>query len=88
MVLGRRVVEEQSKFSVNATVIKIIVHHHEDVHVVGLRFVGDERAEYHKPCQVTGLRCQSVDAFEAAGEDFSPWCRRSESFNLPASEVA
>jgi hypothetical protein len=72
MILCGRMIEKQSKFADNATVIEIIVHHHENVHVVGLRLVRNERAEHHKPCEVASLRRQSIDAFEPAREDFSP----------------
>ena len=41
-------------------------------------FVGDERAEHDKSGQITSLRRDLMDAFEASREQFAPVGARSE----------
>jgi hypothetical protein len=41
-------------------------------------FVRDERVKHDKTCQMTGLRRNVIDAFEATGDQFAAVRTRSE----------
>ena len=46
-------VEEQSHLTLETRNVEVIVHQHNDVHDVGFRLGGHERAEDDKPRQIT-----------------------------------
>lgn len=79
MILRGTVIDEQqSEFTGERSHIEIIIHDHEDVYIIGFVFVSDERAEHNQSSQMTGLRRDLVDAFEASSNQLATVRTRSE----------
>ena len=66
MLCGAVIDEQQSGFTNERSHIEIIIHDHENVHIVGFMFVGDKRSKDDKTYQMASLRRDSIDAFEAS----------------------
>ena len=69
--LRYRMLEEQGRFSRQRSGVERIVHYHNDVQVIWLWLIGDERPEDDEPCKMTGASCQIVDSTEPLGDSFS-----------------
>ena len=78
VILGSAVIEHESGFTNQRSLIEIIIHDHKYVHIVGFTFCGNEGTEYDKSGQTAGLRPDLMDTFEPTGEQFAPTRTSSE----------
>ena len=67
MGIRRRMIEDQRRLASQFCSVKRVIHHEEDVDVVRVRAFGDERPEYHEPCQMPGVAGHPVDSFQTLG---------------------
>jgi hypothetical protein len=51
--------------------VKIIIKHHEDVHIIRHGLLGHKRTKHHKPCEVPGCSRDAVNPSDTLKQDLT-----------------